>query len=192
MTPAGNGGNDVTDTAFAAAWSVFAADDARASAPPALEARVREAARAACRRRQVTRRTARGQQVLAALGMAAVLALVAGGLLWQRHAGETTPQDAHVSTVVDVGQHAVSSPAFEVGERGRTPLAALAVDPVQDTEQLVLVHIRVPSDALLALGIATNEPGIPGLVDVEVLVGGDGLPRDIRSMRTVLTAEEKD
>jgi hypothetical protein len=78
---------------------------------------------------------------------------------------------------------------FPVTARRSDALVTLAVDPVQDTEQLALVHIRVTQDALMALGIATNEPGASGLVDVEVLVGGDGLPRDIRRMRTVLTDE---
>lgn len=169
------------DAAFAAAWSAFASDDARATVPFALAARVREAAQAACALRHANRRIARRQRILVALGTAAALALAIAGLLSRKGPAETPDARIRVSTEIAV-EH----------QPRRDALVTLAVDPVQETEQLALVHIRVTQDALLPLGIATNEPGASGLIDVEVLVGGDGLPRDIRSMRTVLTSDERD
>lgn len=172
--------SQVRDAGFEAAWSAFATDDARATAPFALEARVRKAAQAACALRHANRGTARRQRILVALGTAAALALAIAGLISQKGPAETPDARVQVPTEIEV-EH----------QPRRDALVTLAVDPVQETEQLALVHIRVTQDALLSLGIATNEPGASGLVDVEVLVGGDGLPRDIRSMRTVLTSDER-
>ena len=197
------------DQAFAAAWSAFADDDARASAPAALEARVREAAREACRRQHTRHLMGRHRPLLTALGTAAALALVAAGFLSRKPAVKAPQRDAQAVTEIAVANQPRSRPLATRDAPSSTPatvsnfdsppaesdrdaLVTLAVDPVQDTEQLALVRIRVSQDALLALGIATNEPGVSGLVDVEVLVGGDGLPRDIRRLRTVQTGEERD
>lgn len=56
--------------------------------------------------------------------------------------------------------------------------------PVQDSEALQLVRLRLPREALQALGLALLEPDASGVVDVDVLIGEDGLPRDIRKVRT--------
>ncbi len=203
----GNDDGQPRDAMFAAAWSAFASDDARTTAPFALEARVRESALAACALRHANHRIARRQRILVALGTAATLVLVATGLLARRAAADKPPSAAQVTTESDVEHQVRALPTnqeartdVETVPNGDSPIRAsrpdalvtLAVDPVRETEQLALVLIRVTQDALWSLGIATNEPGATGLVDVEVLVGGDGLPRDIRSMRTVLTDEERD
>ena len=52
-------------------------------------------------------------------------------------------------------------------------------------EALQVVRLRVPREALEPLGLVLFEPGAQGIVDVDLLVGEDGLPRDIRSVRTV-------
>jgi hypothetical protein len=65
-------------------------------------------------------------------------------------------------------------------------IMTLAADPVFDTESLQIVRVRMPRSALRALGIALMEPEAGGLVDVDVLVGGDGLPRDIRRVSAVV------
>ena len=44
------------------------------------------------------------------------------------------------------------------------------------------------STELRALGIALIEPDASGLVDVDVLVADDGLPRDIRRIQPVMTS----
>ena len=202
-----NDDSQARDALFAAAWSAFASADARATAPFALEARVREAALAACAHRHANHRTARRQRILVALGTAAALVFVGAGLLTRKAVADKPHSAAQVTTEVGVEHQVRALPSHqdhradvETVPNGDFPFRAgradapvtLAVDPVQETEQLALVHIRVPQDALLSLGIATNEPGASGLVDVEVLVGGDGLPRDIRSVRTVLTGDVRD
>ncbi len=203
----GDNVNAARDVVFAAAWSAFANDDAGADAPPALESRVREAARQVCARRHATHLAARRQRIIVALGTAATFAVVAAGLPSRNPVADkpapsvdvptginAEPQQQSAAAVTGDGNRVATVPNGEFPDEARRPntLVTLAVDPVQDTEQLALVHIRVSQDALLALGIATNEPGTSGLVDVEVLVGGDGLPRDIRRMRTVLTNEASD
>lgn len=55
--------------------------------------------------------------------------------------------------------------------------------PAQDSEPLQLVRLRLPREALQALGLALLEPDASGVVDVDVLIGEDGLPRDIRRVR---------
>lgn len=162
------------------------------------------AARAA---RRANHWIARRPRMLVALGAAAAIVLVVAGLMSRRGVVETPVAHVQDSTRSDVEQqqHPLAARPGDDGNRVETvangdfpaarrrdSLVTLAVDPVQESEQLALVHIRVTQDALLSLGIAMNESGASGLVDVEVLVGGDGLPRDIRSMRTVLTGEERD
>jgi hypothetical protein len=55
--------------------------------------------------------------------------------------------------------------------------------PFQDTESLQLVRLRLPREVLQALGVVFLEPELQTVVDVDVLVGEDGLPRDIRQVR---------
>jgi hypothetical protein len=40
--------------------------------------------------------------------------------------------------------------------------------------------VRVPRTSLRAFGVALIDPDASGLVDVDLVVGSDGLPRDIR------------
>jgi hypothetical protein len=49
-------------------------------------------------------------------------------------------------------------------------------------EPLQLVRLRVPRQALAMFGLVLIDPDAAGLVDVDVLVGEDGLPRDIRGV----------
>jgi hypothetical protein len=55
--------------------------------------------------------------------------------------------------------------------------------PALRGEPLQLVRLRLPREALQGLGVALLEPEAGGMVDVDVLVGEDGLPRDIRRIR---------
>ena len=50
-------------------------------------------------------------------------------------------------------------------------------------ESLQLVRLRIPREALQALGVPLFEPEARGLVDVDVLIGEDGLPKDVRWVR---------
>jgi hypothetical protein len=61
----------------------------------------------------------------------------------------------------------------------------LAVDPALETETLQLVRVRMPRRALAALGFVVGGPDADGLVEVDVVVGEDGLSRDVRRVALV-------
>jgi hypothetical protein len=65
------------------------------------------------------------------------------------------------------------------------PIVRLTADPAFDTESLQIVRLRVPRTSLEVFGVALLEPEASVLVDVDVVVGDDGLPRDIRRIRRV-------
>jgi hypothetical protein len=75
---------------------------------------------------------------------------------------------------------------------GRTePILTLSADPLFATESLHIVRVRMPRGALRALGVALVEPEANGLVDVDVVVGDDGLPREIRRVTAVMEGMEE-
>jgi len=49
--------------------------------------------------------------------------------------------------------------------------------------------VRVPRTSLRAFGVALIDPDASGLVDVDLVVGSDGLPRDIRRVRPVVDVQ---
>ena len=63
-------------------------------------------------------------------------------------------------------------------------LMSLGASPVRDTEVLQLVRLRLPREALQTFGVVLLEPDASGVVDVDVLIGEDGVARDIRQVRT--------
>ena len=60
------------------------------------------------------------------------------------------------------------------------PLLRFSPQPIGEAEALQIVRLRLPREALQALGVVLVEPDAEGMVDVDVLVGEDGLARDIR------------
>jgi hypothetical protein len=74
---------------------------------------------------------------------------------------------------------------------GTGPILTLSADPLFETESLHVVRVRMPRGALQALGVALVEPEANGLVDVDVVVGDDGLPREIRRVTAVLEGMEE-
>ena len=65
------------------------------------------------------------------------------------------------------------SPAAEIA-----PTVILVGEPVRDGEQIRLVRMRMPAAALHTLGITS--PGALAEVDVDVIVGEDGVARAVR------------
>jgi hypothetical protein len=61
----------------------------------------------------------------------------------------------------------------------------LAADPVLETETLQLVRVRMPRLALQAVGVVVSGSNAEGFVDVDVVVGEDGLPRDVRRVAPI-------
>jgi hypothetical protein len=88
------------------------------------------------------------------------------------------------------GRERMSAAYRAVTGTPEAPLVTLAADPPLEGELLQIVRMRVPREALQAFGISVADPNLATVVEVDVVVGGDGLPRDIRRVRTVAEAAE--
>jgi hypothetical protein len=74
---------------------------------------------------------------------------------------------------------------------GSAAVVALTGEPALAAEPLQLVRLRVPRTSLRAFGVALIDPDASGLVDVDLIVGSDGLPRDIRRVRPVVDVRDQ-
>jgi hypothetical protein len=66
----------------------------------------------------------------------------------------------------------------------------LVADPIYDASATSIVRVRVPRRALVTLGIPLVEPNDGGSVDLELLVGEDGVARTIRHAVPVAVRQE--
>lgn len=209
-----NTSHDREDPALGASWRAFAQHDADVKAPPRIGAAVWAAWDDAQRHRskghrskryREERSSSRNRRLAVASALVAAAALFAAiGLsmrLVERHTPSSPAPAARVeaaaggSSDVPVPERQAASPssANTIVRRPRAipaspaaPIVTLAVDPIRDTELLQIVRLRLPRRTLETFGVALVEPESSGLVDVDVLVGEDGLPRDIRSIRPVV------
>jgi hypothetical protein len=195
------------DNDFERAWRAFAADDARMTTPPALE---RQVMMRVAQSREVSPRTISWRRLPVMVSAAAMFVLTCAAVMWSgtapRPAGEAAvvgsraidteaTLDRHRDGVVE--ERAITTTSGVT--RLRAPLAgtSLAVlaelppaimslgdGPVGPTEVLQLVRLRLPRETLQSLGVVLLEPDAGGVIDIDVLVGEDGLARDIRQVRT--------
>lgn len=195
-----------------AAWRAYAAHDRHLAPRPELEQIVlarclREGARGA-ERASVARvaegaNSAKGRRITVyALAAAASIALMAlASHAWD--APELTPAPLAARAMgasaypppvaAQPGRLRVRPPRRDTAaeladayvQHVELPAALMLFDagPLQLREPLQMVRLRLPREALQALGLALLEPDAGGVVDVDVLVGEDGLPRDIRQVR---------
>lgn len=195
------------DNDFDRAWRAFAADDARMTTPPALERQVMVRLEQS---REASPRTISWRRMPVMASAAATFVLTCAAVMWSgtgpRPAGETAvvasraidpmaTLDSHRDGVLEERAIATTSGIT----RPRAPLAgtSLAVlaelppaimnlgdGPVGPTEALQIVRLRLPRETLQSLGVVLLEPDAGGVIDIDVLVGEDGLARDIRQVRT--------
>jgi hypothetical protein len=151
------------DMSFESDWTALRNADAATSAPLRIAAAVMVAWDAAPSPAVALRPWWRGPFALVA---AAAVILIAASVVWLAVSREDSPASAE------------------------QPLLTLSADPLFDTESLHIVRVRMPRGALRALGVALVEPEAGGLVDVDVVVGDDGLPREIRRVAGVREAME--
>jgi hypothetical protein len=59
-------------------------------------------------------------------------------------------------------------------------LGAFAADPLADGAGLMVMRVRMSRSALASIGFPIPDPDAAGTVDVEVIVGEDGVARSIR------------
>jgi len=102
-----------------------------------------------------------------ALKAAAVLVLAALGGYWWSGGGGKLPTEQAAP---------VAEPAVAAPWPSSDALAWLDPEP----GSLQIVHVRVASATLAAQGYAVGDPDGDGLVDLEVIVGDDGLARGVR------------
>jgi len=198
----------MSDSDFDVAWRAFAEDDARVKAPARVRLAVMAAWDAAGQECARTRST-RNYFVPAGAALAAAAVLVAIGLALRgahprsegaavvetavaRETQSATIFNQHAGTVPgDASRHAAQRVMHPVRPGGAArveravPMVRLTADPAFETESLQIVRLRVPRVSLEVFGVALLEPEASVLVDVDVVVGDDGLPRDIRRIRRV-------
>src|SRR5262245_56411195 len=134
---------------FDSAWREFIEADAGGRAP----ARIREEVMAAwdARRVQPARGDARPRRRVSFVAVACGAAAVAFFAM-PRVSRETPP---------------------------RGPVVRMVADPLVNGEPLELVRVRLPGSSLDALGITGGGHDLSSLIEVDVVVGTDGLPLEI-------------
>lgn len=177
-----------------ALWQVFAEDDRALEAPSRLEPHVL----AVIARREEAHAAGGVGAVSAAFALAAAVA-VAVAIWASREPQVPVPLDARKPVLAALPLPVAPRPPGALSRRDGAPvaggdaIAAYEEAPVfiimlediatLDTEPLQLVRLRVPQEALFGFGMALFEPDGSGLIDVDVLVGEDGLPREVRKVR---------
>jgi hypothetical protein len=160
------------DGEVGAAWRQFTQEDAAATAPAALERRTLGAWE---RLQHLPRRThwLSERRLFWAVGVVAGALVLAFALDSDRaKTGPTSP---------------VSRSAFSAARdvEDVLPVITLTADPVLETETLQLVRVRMPRVALQAVGVVVSGPNADGFVEVDVVVGEDGLPRNVRRVALI-------
>jgi hypothetical protein len=197
------------DPQLDAAWRAYAEEDRRLRPDPALEARTlaRLRGEAAELPGFAEVRLTTGEKGRATTSYAPWLALAASVaaaafLAWPRAESPVVgPLEAHpmamsgfaATAAAERPQPAAPAPTryFAAAalepyvQHVELPEAVMQFDtvPVRAHEPLQMVRLRLPLEALQALGLALFEVDASGIVDVDVVIGEDGLPRDIRQVR---------
>lgn len=183
---------------FDEAWRAYAELDQTFHAPPHLEARVLTAVKHARFAPPPKRRTMH----VAWLGAAATVAI---GIAAVMRGGPTAspvplplPARPHMAATLLPAAVAEVKPQFQKAapvlamntadwiareDDIRIILMMFETAPTLPSEPLQLVRLRIPTEALPGFGIALFDPDAGGMVDVDVLVGEDGLPKNIRKIR---------
>ena len=68
----------------------------------------------------------------------------------------------------------------------------LVADPAFDAAAATVVRLRMPRSTLVSLGVPIPDPDAAGEVDIELLVGEDGVARSIRRARAVARYETQE
>jgi hypothetical protein len=157
-------------------------DTLTARAPARVEMRLRQEFRT--RHRTMVMR--RGGMVAA--WVLAAAALIVGAVSWRnweqsRHlAAEKQKMAARITQMAASGQNKSSSNSSSVilsgdDSEGFTPLPGAALDEI---EEAAIYHVRLQRGSLGALGLPVNEERAGEWIQVDLLVGNDGLPQGVR------------
>ena len=172
---------------FDRAWRTFIDEESNHRAPAALEARVQQAIAVSQPRR---RRRGSARLVLAAsIGIAAAWWFVTAksasiGATNTLEAGASRPLVSYAAPAAREQPDVITTRLTSArARRGSAPPPVLRASSAAGTlETFQLVRLRLPRQALATLGFLLIDPEGAGVVDVDVLVGEDGLPRHIRKV----------
>ena len=185
----------------------LAADDATAQVPPHVDAAVMAAWDENCCEYHGRAPAASRKRVVLGIAMAAAFAtsLVAAAVVitWRgesdaRHTlGNIPPEKSAAPGVPEVVEGTIAPPrgveqAMALPRARRRPVASpatgaayvLVPDAYMDAP-LMMMRVRMPRSAFSRLGVPIANPDGDGMVDVEMLVGEDGVARSIRRATAV-------
>jgi hypothetical protein len=183
----------------------LAADDATARVPPHVDAAVLAAWDDNCREHHGRAPAARRKRVVLGFAMAGAFAasLVAVVITWRggneaRHTlGHIAPEKSVAPGVPEAVAGAIAPPRgmeqpMAPARARRRPVVSpatgaayvLVPDAYMDAP-LMMMRVRMPRSAFSRLGVPIANPDGDGMVDVEVLVGEDGVARSIRRATAV-------
>jgi len=186
----------------------LAAADAAAQVPPHVDAAVMAAWDASCRERDGRERRLRHRRVAMAWAigcvLAAILVAIAVGVRPQsgdqarRGRRDSTPVESAAPVVPDAIVGTFASPrGIERPRLPSLPRRPSRVPPPVDAAYvlvpdagagalpLTMMRVRMPRSAFSRLGLPIANPDGDGMVDVEMLVGEDGVARSIRRAAAV-------
>jgi len=169
------------------------AEGARAEASPRIEMRLRQEFRT----KHKTVRTQRTAFILGwSLAAAAALVLAVGWADWYIHKGPGIPtkaqtnsssnpaiQKARPKTQTDEPAQSESNNVI-VASNGYGDFTLLPDSIFSGPEDATVVRVQMQRAALSALGLTVNEEHAGDLIQVDLLVGDDGVPQAIRLPQT--------
>jgi hypothetical protein len=168
-------------------WRQFAEEDATMTAPPVLERRVLAAWEALQHPalQHPPHRSHRPRQLRLFWAVGAI-----AGALWLAFALQSHRVAINPTAPASSAGGAVTRDADQVHRWPQPTLTPDAVirltaDPPLETETLQLVRVRMPRLALQAVGVVVSGPNAQGFVEVDVVLGEDGLPRDVRRVALI-------
>jgi hypothetical protein len=166
----------------------FAEDTATAQAPARVEMRLRQEFRT----RHVTLKVRRTAAVAAwALTAAAVLVGAVGWRNWRNsphsaanvpanNSNATTNHEAAVQGAVEVKQPDATESEMLIADNELSDFTLLPGASPADTVDAAILRVRMQRGTLGALGFPVNEERAGEWIQVDLLVGDDGLPQAVR------------
>jgi hypothetical protein len=129
----------------------------------------------------------RSTAVFAAWALAAAAVLFAGVSWWNWRLAQTQHIDVSARNAVNTNVPAPAPPATDTSEDGTLVADNEAGDFTllpgsfpQDMDDSAIVRVGMQRGALSALGLPVNEERVSDWIQVDLLVGQDGLPKAVR------------
>jgi hypothetical protein len=137
------------------------------------------------RLRQEFRSTYRGEMALrgvmiASWVLAAAAVLIGGVSLWNWKVRHTSGTPATVAVNSNSTQQAAANGSADVASDDSGEFTPLPGNTLDDSEEDAVLRVRMQRGSLAALGLPVNEERAGEWIQVDLLVGNDGLPQAVR------------